>query len=58
MLDRMLACSAQKRARVDEVLNGGSDTDMEPQSYTHHTDAEGDCEHETTHESDSDDCGM
>jgi hypothetical protein len=58
MLDRMLACSSQKRARVDKVLNGDTDGEDAMQSVTHQSDAEGSWEHETSYQNDSDDCGM
>jgi hypothetical protein len=58
MMDRMHASCTQKRARVDEVLNGGSDSEDAIQSITHHADADASWGHESSYEYDSDDCGL
>jgi hypothetical protein len=63
MLDRVLVGSSQKRARVDEIMNGDSDAELAMdgehamQTVTHHTDSEC-CKDEASHDSDSDDSGV
>jgi hypothetical protein len=58
MLDRMLDAYSQKRARLDEILNGGTDSDDAIQSPTHQTDGEDCLEQESCDEYNSDDCGL
>jgi hypothetical protein len=57
MIDTMHAAYSQKRARVEEILNGDTGSDEATPSPTYQTDGEGGWE-QACDEYDSDDCGM
>jgi hypothetical protein len=58
MLERMHDAYSLKKARVDEILNGDTDSDEAMQSPAHQTDGEGGWEEQSCDEYESDDYGM